>query len=116
MKNIFKIFLITLSFILIFTLASCVVEGNGDNNGTDNGTDNGDNGQGDITETIDRTDPSAGKYKIRFFLGNTPNYVIHYYNEGETITPPETLPSYETPGYTCVFDGWDGVAYTSCIF
>ena len=105
MKKLLKIFALTLSLVLLITLISCNKKGDG------NGENNGDNTQGDITETIDRTDPSAGKYKIRFFLGNTPNYVIHYYNEGETITPPETLPSYETPGYTCVFNGWDGVVF-----
>ena len=104
MKHLFKILTIALSLVLLVTLISCNQKGNGNGEG-DGEVDN------TPTETIDRTDPSAGEFKIRFFLGNTPNYVIHYYNAGETITPPATLPSYETPGYTCVFDSWDGVTF-----
>ena len=63
------------------------------------------------TESIDRTDPSAGTYEIRFYLG--PRYVTHYYNEGETITPPDTLPSYYTRRSTLIFDGWSGVTFAT---
>ncbi len=95
MKIALKILLVTLSLVLLLTLISC--------DGKDPGTEDGE------AETIDRTVPSAGKYKIRFFLG--PNYIIHYYNEGETIVPPTTLPTCETPRLNYIFESWDGVEF-----
>ena len=66
MKHLFKILTIALSLVLLITLISCNQKGNGNGEG-DGEVDN------TPTETIDRTDPSAGEFKIRFFLGNTPN-------------------------------------------
>ena len=63
------------------------------------------------TQTVDRTNPSAGKYQIRFYLGNTPKYITHYYNEGETITPPTDIPAYTSTRESFYFDGWEGVSF-----
>ncbi|MBR2612321.1 MAG: hypothetical protein IKC72_04550 [Clostridia bacterium] len=98
MKNTIRLLLVVLSLLLVFTLGAC-------DETPDTGSGEG-NGE---TETIDRTDPSAGEYQIRFFLG--PNSVIHYYNEGETIVPPETLPPYETSRSSYVFESWEGVEF-----
>ena len=89
MKNFTKLLLILLTFALILALPSC---GELSPNETPNETPS--TGETEDTETIDRTNPSAGTYKIQFKLGA--NTVIHYYNAGETITPPDTLPTYET--------------------
>ena len=99
MKRILQIFLLTLSLLLLLSAIAC---------NKPEPTPDGE-GQDQVQETIDRTKPSAGKYKIRFFLAAS--YVTHYYNEGETIVPPETLPTYETPQCSYVFDGWDGVEF-----
>ena len=98
MKNAIRILLVLLSMVLLMTLCAC-----GKTSDTDEGEGNGQ------TETIDRTKPSAGEYQIRFYLG--PNSVIHYYNEGETIVPPETLPPYETSRSSYVFESWEGVEF-----
>ena len=55
--------------------------------------------------TIDRTNPSCGKYKIRFTLGE--NHITHYYNEGDPITPPDAIPSHFTISEGERFVAWD---------
>ena len=100
MKALFRILLLTVSLVLLFSLFAC----------TPKSPDEGENeGEQGTNETIDRTKPSAGQYKIRFYLAARD--VIHYYNAGETITPPDTLPTYETKECNFVFDGWDGVEF-----
>lgn len=107
MKNIsiIKIFCIAV-FLLLLTLAvtSCTVI-------VPDSTPDDNNNTGNTNENVDRQDPSAGAYKIRFYLGNTSNYIINYYNEGETIVPPTDIPTYETIRSNYVFDGWDGVEF-----
>ncbi|MBR2612320.1 MAG: hypothetical protein IKC72_04545 [Clostridia bacterium] len=94
------IVLILLLCTLALMIASCGKEPDTEQGKNDN-----------TTQTIDRTQPSAGTYKIQFYLGNTPNYITHYYNKGETITPPTDIPAYITTRETFYFDGWDGVEF-----
>lgn len=70
-----------------------------------------DNQQGN--QTVDRTNPEAGTYRISFYLGETETVLVHYYNEGETITPPKALPAYTDGATTVSFDGWDGVTFAT---
>ena len=102
---ILKIFILILASLLLFTLIACGKKGE---DSTPPDTNDAENTE---EESIDRTDPSVGEYRITFFLGNTPSYIVHYYNEGETITPPSDLPHYATTRETYLFDGWDGVAF-----
>lgn len=98
MKRFLKPLFLLLAFVLLLGMMSCAMQPQDDINPEQGSTD-----------TIDRTDPSAGTYKIHFKLaGNT---VTHYYNAGETIIPPETLPAYETSRSYYIFDGWDGVEF-----
>ena len=85
---------------------------NSDENGSEGGEGNGSNqnNQGN-NDTVDRTNPAAGTYKINFCLGETASFITHYYNAGETITPPETIPSLTLGTVIYVFDGWDGVTF-----
>ena len=100
-KNILRtITLILLLCVLALTILSC---------GKESDTEQGENDE--TTPTIDRTQPSAGKYKITFYLGNTPNFITHYYNEGETITPPTDIPPYITTRENFYFDGWEDVEF-----
>ena len=57
MKNTIRLLLVVLSLLLVFTLGAC-----------DETPDTGEGEGNGETETIDRTDPSAGEYQIRFFL------------------------------------------------
>ena len=102
MKRLFTLLSLSLLLVmLLLTFVSC----NKSPEGSDNTPDRGEN------STVDRTQSTAGTYKIRFYLGNTPSCITHYYNAGETITPPDTLPSYTTKRENFYFNGWEGVEF-----
>ena len=114
-SHLIKVFcILALVCMMTFTMLSCgkvpddtETPDTGETDDTTDKTPDEDENKG----PIDRTNPSAGTYKINFCLGETANFVTHYYNEGETIVPPETLPSLTLGAEVYVFDGWDGVTF-----
>ena len=86
MKRFLKLLFLLLAFVLLLGMMSCAMQPQDDMNPSELPS----TGEQGGTDTIDRTDPSAGTYKIQFKLGA--NTVIHYYNAGETIIPPKLSP------------------------
>ena len=107
--HITRIFSLLLVLVGLFALASCAKKQ--PNTDTPSENSGNTNTQTPNEGAVDRTNPSAGTYKINFCLGDTVSFVTHYYNEGETITPPDTLPSLTLGTKIYVFDGWDGVTF-----